>query len=152
MLISIRIPQGRMAHSVAILLRRLRVQVSLFCLSISESSTPARRLIRLTMMYGRAGKIQRSLRTTDESSVRIFLAQSKQGRRYIRLPELEYDKAYDEVMAKYHQQIYAVDVAVGMMRNALKANKVEKNTVVIFTSDNGFFLRQSWVRLQGITL
>lgn len=68
-----------------------------------------------------------------------FSAQSKQGRQYDRFEGWNYDKAYDEVMAKYHQQIYAVDVAVGMIRNALKANKVEKNTVVIFTSDNGFF-------------
>jgi len=42
-------------------------------------------------------------------------------------------------MAIYYQQIYGVDVAVGMIREALAENGVADNTVVIFTSDNGFF-------------
>jgi arylsulfatase A-like enzyme len=41
-------------------------------------------------------------------------------------------------MATYHQQVYAVDVAIGMVREALKKHGVADNTVVIFTSDNGF--------------
>tara|TARA_B100001113_G_C21008124_1_gene578023 strand:- start:218 stop:925 length:708 start_codon:yes stop_codon:yes gene_type:complete len=41
-------------------------------------------------------------------------------------------------MATYYQQVYAVDAAVGMIREALRRHKLEKNTVVIFTSDNGF--------------
>ena len=42
-------------------------------------------------------------------------------------------------MATYHQQIYAIDVAVGMIRKALKESGTDKNTVIIYTSDNGFF-------------
>ena len=42
-------------------------------------------------------------------------------------------------MATYHQQIYAIDVAVGMIREALKKSGTDKNTVIIYTSDNGFF-------------
>jgi len=42
-------------------------------------------------------------------------------------------------MAIYYQQIYGVDVAVGMIREALEEAGVSDNTVVIFTSDNGFF-------------
>ncbi len=64
--------------------------------------------------------------------------QSKQGRQYERFESWNYDKDYDGVMRRYHQQIYGVDVAVGMIRDALKANGVADNTVVIFTSDNGF--------------
>jgi arylsulfatase A-like enzyme len=41
-------------------------------------------------------------------------------------------------MARYHQQVYAVDVAVGMIRQALKEEGLEENTLVVFTSDNGF--------------
>ena len=41
-------------------------------------------------------------------------------------------------MAKYHQQIYAIDVAVGMIRDELKAQGVADNTLVIYTSDNGY--------------
>jgi arylsulfatase A-like enzyme len=64
--------------------------------------------------------------------------QSKQGRQYERFESWDYDKKYDEVMATYHQQIYAIDVALGMIRDELVKQGVEKNTVIIYTSDNGF--------------
>lgn len=64
--------------------------------------------------------------------------QSKQGRQYPRFEEWGYDKNYDKVMATYYQQIYAVDVALGMIREELEAQGVADNTVVIYTSDNGF--------------
>lgn len=64
--------------------------------------------------------------------------QSKQGRQYPRFEQWGYDKNYDEVMATYYQQIYAVDVALGMIREELEAQGVADNTVVIYTSDNGF--------------
>lgn len=64
--------------------------------------------------------------------------QSKQGRQYPRFEEWGYDKKYDKVMATYYQQIYAVDVALGMIREELEAQGVADNTVVIYTSDNGF--------------
>ncbi|MGI9242619.1 MAG: sulfatase/phosphatase domain-containing protein, partial [Verrucomicrobiales bacterium] len=38
----------------------------------------------------------------------------------------------------YHQQIYAVDVAIGMIRDAIREAGVQDNTVILFTSDNGF--------------
>ncbi len=68
-----------------------------------------------------------------------FSAQSKQGRQYERFHSWDYDKNYDGVMAKYHQQCYAIDVAVGMIRDAIKDAGVANNTVIIYTSDNGFF-------------
>lgn len=64
--------------------------------------------------------------------------QSKLGRQYLRFEEWGYDKKYDKVMATYYQQIYAVDVALGMIREELEAQGVADNTVVIYTSDNGF--------------
>lgn len=67
-----------------------------------------------------------------------FARQSRQGRQYERFYGWNYATKYDEVMATYHQQVYAVDVAVGMIRSALEKNGVAGNTVVIFTSDNGF--------------
>ena len=67
-----------------------------------------------------------------------FSLQSRQGRQYERWHSWEYSSNYDEVMATYYQQIYAIDVAVGMVRDALKEAGVEKNTIVIYTSDNGF--------------
>ncbi|MEM9400161.1 MAG: sulfatase [Verrucomicrobiota bacterium] len=68
-----------------------------------------------------------------------FSEQSKQGRQYKRYVEWQYDSNYNEVMRTYHQQVYAIDVAVGMIRAALEEHKVADNTVLIFTSDNGFF-------------
>ena len=64
--------------------------------------------------------------------------QSKAGRQYPRFSDWKYDTDYDGQMAKYHQQVYAVDVAVGMIRDELKKQGVADNTVVIYTSDNGF--------------
>ena len=68
-----------------------------------------------------------------------FSDQSKQGRQFERFHSWNYSDDYDGVMAIYHQQIYAVDVAVGMIRKAVREAGVEDNTVIIFTSDNGFF-------------
>ncbi len=67
-----------------------------------------------------------------------FSPQSKQGRQYERFYEWHYNDQYDEVMADYYQLIYAVDVAVGMIRDALKEVGAEHNTLIIFTSDNGY--------------
>lgn len=67
-----------------------------------------------------------------------FSKQSQQGRQFERFHSWEYSSNYDGVMATYYQQIYAIDVAVGMIRDALKSTGVSDNTVVIFTSDNGF--------------
>ncbi|HIF00338.1 MAG TPA: acetylglucosamine-6-sulfatase, partial [Fuerstia sp.] len=67
-----------------------------------------------------------------------FSEQSRQGRQYERFHSWKYSTEYNEVMAKYFQQIYAIDVAVGMIRDALDAADVTENTVIIYTSDNGF--------------
>ena len=65
-------------------------------------------------------------------------AQSKQGRQYARFSEWNYDSDYDGVMAKYYQLIYAIDVAIGMIRQELETRGVADNTVIIYTSDNGY--------------
>ena len=67
-----------------------------------------------------------------------FSMQSRQGRQYDRFVSWNYADKYDEVMAKYYQQIYAIDVAVRMVRDALKEAGTAENTVIIYTSDNGF--------------
>lgn len=67
-----------------------------------------------------------------------FSKQSQQGRQFERFHSWNYSSDYDGVMAKYYQQIYAIDVAVGMIRDALTEHNVADDTVVIYTSDNGF--------------
>ncbi|VGO17611.1 Arylsulfatase [Pontiella desulfatans] len=68
-----------------------------------------------------------------------FSRQSQHDRQYERFHSWNYSDQYDEVMATYHQQIHAIDVAVGMIRQALEEHGVAGNTVIIYTSDNGFF-------------
>ncbi len=67
-----------------------------------------------------------------------FSLQSRQGRQYERFHSWNYSSDYDGVMAKYYQQIYAIDVAVGMIRQAVADAGVADNTVILYTSDNGF--------------
>ncbi len=67
-----------------------------------------------------------------------FSEQSRRGRQYQRFEEWHYNDAYDEVMAKYYQLIYAVDVAIGMIREAVEDAGVKHKTLIIFTSDNGY--------------
>ena len=64
--------------------------------------------------------------------------QSKAGRQYERFTSWNYDTDYDGVMAKYNQLIYAIDVAVGMIRAELEALGIAENTVIFYTSDNGY--------------
>ena len=67
-----------------------------------------------------------------------FADQSRLGRQYERFHSWHYSDDYDTVMAIYYQQIYAIDVALGMIRDALRDAGVQGETVVIYTSDNGF--------------
>ncbi len=64
--------------------------------------------------------------------------QSRTGRQYPRFESWGYSDNYNSVMQKYNQQVYGVDQAVGMISAELERQGVAHNTVVFFTSDNGF--------------
>lgn len=109
-----------------------------FCLSISfkaphrpvipdpiDNDVYASTLFKMPENYGRDQGAHLSL-------------QSRTGRQYERFYSWNYYDKYNEVMRQYHQQIYAVDAAVGMIRKAVETSGVQDNTVIIFTSDNGF--------------
>jgi arylsulfatase A-like enzyme len=64
--------------------------------------------------------------------------QSKQGRQYTRFHEWKYSTDYDAVMAKYYQLVYGIDVAVGMILEELEKQGIADNTIIIYTSDNGY--------------
>tara|TARA_B100000700_G_scaffold45110_1_gene47033 strand:- start:11589 stop:13100 length:1512 start_codon:yes stop_codon:yes gene_type:complete len=68
-----------------------------------------------------------------------FSRQSKTGRQYERFESWGYKDDYDNQMRLYNQLVHAVDSAVGMIRAAVDEAGVADNTVIIFTSDNGFF-------------
>ncbi len=67
--------------------------------------------------------------------------QHKLGRQYPRFETWGYsvDSSYQAALATYHQQIHGVDYAIGMVMAELEQQGVADNTVVIFSSDNGFF-------------
>ena len=54
---------------------------------------------------------------------------------------------YQHSVKGYYKMISGIDIEVGKIRQALKANGLENNTVVIFMGDNGYFLGER--RLAG---
>ncbi len=46
---------------------------------------------------------------------------------------------YQEFMERYYQCISGIDVVIGKMRDELRRLKLDDNTVIIYTSDNGYF-------------
>lgn len=66
---------------------------------------------------------------------------SRMGRQYKRFVEWGYDQeeSYQDAMRKYNQLIYGVDYSIGMILDELKKLDIHKNTVIIFSSDNGYF-------------
>ncbi len=68
--------------------------------------------------------------------------QARNGRQWLNLfKKYGYEpNKYQESVRKYYQLIYGVDYAVGMIMETLKATGLDKNTVIIYTSDNGYYL------------
>lgn len=50
-----------------------------------------------------------------------------------------WDTTYHEQLRKYYQLIYGMDVAIGMILDELENQGVADSTIIIFTSDNGYF-------------
>ncbi len=67
--------------------------------------------------------------------------QSRMGRQYPRFIEWGYhtEETYQRALRTYNQQIYGVDYAIGMVLEELERQGVAGNTVMLLSSDNGFF-------------
>ena len=109
-----------------------------FCLSISFKAPhkPATPDPKFDSIY--AGKTFKKPENYGRDYAGHLAPQSKTGRQWARFSEWNYDTDYDGVMRLYHQQIYGIDVALGMIREELNAQGVADNTIIIYTSDNGF--------------
>lgn len=109
-----------------------------FCLSISFKAPhkPATPDPRFDAIY--AGKSFTKPDNFGREFSDHLAPQSKLDRQWARFSEWDYDSDYDGVMQIYHQQVYAIDVALGMIREELERQGVADNTVIIYTSDNGF--------------
>jgi arylsulfatase A-like enzyme len=110
-----------------------------FCLSISFKAPhkPATPDPRFDDIY--AGITFTKPANFGRENGKHLAPQSRTGREYKQFTEWHYDTNYNGEMKKYYQQIYAIDVAIGMIRDELKAQGVADNTVIIYTSDNGYF-------------
>ncbi|QEG43125.1 sulfatase family protein [Roseimaritima ulvae] len=119
-------------------IRQASKQQKPFCLSISFKAPhkPAIPDPRFNSVY--RGKQFTKPANFGRAFAEHLAPQSKQGRQYPRFTEWKYDSDYDGEMAKYHQQVYGIDVALGMIREELNKQGVADNTVVIYTSDNGY--------------
>lgn len=109
-----------------------------FCLSISFKAPhkPATPDPRFDKIY--AGKKFTKPANFGRGFGEHLSLQSKSGRQYPRFTEWKYDTDYDGEMAKYHQQVFGIDVALGIILNELNTRGIADNTVVIYTSDNGY--------------
>ena len=109
-----------------------------FCLSISYKAPhrPVTPDPKFDDVY--AGKNFKKPGNYGREHGRYFSEQSKKGRQYPRFSEWKYDTDYDNVMAKYNQLIYEIDVSIGMIRDELERQGIADNTVIIYTSDNGY--------------
>ena len=52
---------------------------------------------------------------------------------------------YQENVKKYYQLIHGVDVVIGRILEKLESLNLTDNTVIVFTSDNGFYLGGIWI-------
>lgn len=70
-----------------------------------------------------------------------FAPHSRLGRQYPRFVEWGYhtNETYQQALRKYHQLIHGVDVAVGMVLEELDRLGIADETVIVFSSDNGYF-------------
>ena len=64
--------------------------------------------------------------------------QSKQGRQYKKLGDYWKPEKYDVSLAKYYQLIYGIDQAVGMILEELEKQGLADNTIILYTTDNGY--------------
>ena len=109
-----------------------------FCLSISYKAPhrPVQPDPKFDDVY--AGKKFKKPGNYGRKYSKHLAEQSKKGRQYKRFSGWKYDTDYDKVMAKYNQLVYAIDVSIGMIRDELETQGIADNTVIIYTSDNGF--------------
>lgn len=109
-----------------------------FCLSISFKSPhkPAISDPRFNDLY--KGKSFTKPANFGREHGEHMAPQSKTARQYPRFIDWGYDDNYDHEMAIYYRQVYGIDVALGMIRKELEEQGLADNTVIIYTSDNGY--------------
>ncbi len=108
-----------------------------FCLSISFKAPhgPVKPDPEFDGMYD--GVIFPPEKNFGHEAAEHLPVQAKSGRQYLRLGKAWLKKS--DLLARYYQQIYGIDVAIGMIRDELHRQGVADNTVILYTTDNGYF-------------
>jgi arylsulfatase A-like enzyme len=108
-----------------------------FCLSISFKAPhgPVRPDPEFDGMYD--GVVFPREENFGHKAAEHLPTQAKSGRQYLRLGKAWLKKS--DLLARYYQQIYGIDVAIGMIRDELHRQGFADNTVIIYTTDNGYF-------------
>ena len=86
-----------------------------------------------------AGKKYIKPENYGEENAKHLAPQAKTGRQYNSYDFWrESEESYQEAIQKYNQLIHGVDYAIRMIRKELKKQGLAENTIIIFTSDNGY--------------
>ena len=110
-----------------------------FCLSISFKAphlpfTPDR-----VFDHVYRGLTYRKPSNYGKQNAKHLAPQSKTGRQYNGYKFWrKSEETYQQAIRGYNQLIHGVDVALGMIRQSLKRQGFADNTVILFTSDNGY--------------
>ncbi len=109
-----------------------------FCLSVSFKAphSPHEPDPAYDKLYEETVKFPRPANYGEQCAEHLP-AQARSGRQ-VRLGSSYAPEAFDSNMSLYYRQIYGVDVTLGAIRDELKRLKFDDNTVIIFSSDNGY--------------
>ncbi|MEP2169428.1 MAG: sulfatase [Polaribacter sp.] len=89
--------------------------------------------------YVYKGKKYKKPENYGAENAKHLAPQAKTGRQYKSYNFWrESEESYQEAIKKYNQLIHGVDYALGMIRKTLEEQGVADNTIIIFTSDNGY--------------
>jgi arylsulfatase A-like enzyme len=110
-----------------------------FCMSISFKAPHLPFTPDKYFDYVYEGKKYKKPKNYGAENAKHLAPQAKSGRQY---HEYDFwrdsDDSYQDAIKNYNQLIHGVDYALGMIRKSLKEQGVDDNTIIIFTSDNGY--------------
>jgi arylsulfatase A-like enzyme len=108
-----------------------------FCLSVSFKAPHSPRSPDSRYDHVYADTVWDERKNHGTKNAEHLPQQAKSGRQYLQYKDFRGER-YQDTMRKYNQLVYGVDVAVKMIRDKLEARGIADNTVIIFTTDNGY--------------
>lgn len=110
-----------------------------FCMSISFKAPHLPFTPDAYFNHVYEGKVYQKPANYGADNATHLAPQAKTGRQYKHYHFWrESEESYQDAIQSYNQLIHGVDYALGMIRKSLEENGVADNTIIIFTSDNGY--------------